>query len=214
MRFEDYRVVMIDVATLSTRLQFIEEEVEPEPNPTPAIKEACYSLHEALKHACAGSSITPASVRQVSERTEKLLALLDVEPERDSYIGSLLDLAYGVSGNAHMNAAEALAEIVKEARRIASNWQKLRDANSDAAWEDFAFYKGNGRWANGASTELAALDAKSFASAHDACDAAERLVRERSWDPDYDSPDAARNAMLEAIALVRAKLKPRPAPRD
>jgi hypothetical protein len=150
----------------------------------------------------------------VSERTDRLLALLDVEPKRESYIGELLQLAYGVCGDPHIGPAEALAEIVREARRIASNWQKLRDANADAAWEDFAFYKGNGRWANGASTELAALDARSFATAHDACDAAERLLGERTWDPDYDAPDAARGAMLEAIAVVRAKLKPRPAAGD
>jgi hypothetical protein len=110
------------------------------------------------------------------------------------------------------DVAKALSEIVEEARRIAASWGKLRDADPSVPWEDFSFYKGNARWSADASSVLAALDPKSFASVQEACDAAENAVRTQDWDSDYDAPDAARDGMLEAIDLARAKVRPRPDP--
>ncbi len=92
---------------------------------------------------------------------------------------------------------------------MASKWRQLRDQNAAASFDDFSFYKANGRWATGASVDLAALDPATFATAHEACDAAEHLVGTRGWDRDLDPPDAARREILVAISRLRGSLPAR-----
>src|SRR5437868_3781362 len=101
-----------------------------------------------------------------------------------------------------MNGAEAIRAILERSERIAEKWRRLRDENAFAAWDDFSFYKGNGRFAAGAHSDLAALAERTFLTRAEACDAAARLVRERSWDSDYDEPTAVRSELLEAIETV------------
>jgi len=88
---------------------------------------------------------------------------------------------------------KVLREIVAATAPIAEKWAGLREAskrNRDD-WEDFFFYKGNGRWAVGAQDDLAALRVESLGNRVAVFDAAEKLLRERSWDTDYDEPDRA-----------------------
>jgi hypothetical protein len=93
--------------------------------------------------------------------------------------------------------------ILDAARAVAAKWQAIRENNQDAPWDDFSFYKGNARWANGTAADLERLFERSFATTKEACDAAEELVRNRSWDGDYDEPTAARDELLAAIAALR-----------
>lgn len=101
-----------------------------------------------------------------------------------------------------MTGDEAMRAILEAAKRIADKWGALREQNAFAAWEDFSFYKGNGRFAAGAHADLSTLAERAFSSRAEACDAAAKLVRGRDWDSDYDEPTAVRNELLEAIEQV------------
>ncbi len=106
------------------------------------------------------------------------------------------------------------ARILAAAQRVSRKWQEIREHNHDAPWDDFSFYKGNARWANGAAAQLAAMDPGRFPSALAACDEARAFARSRRGDPDYDEPTAALSELLSAIDQIAAALAaPSPAER-
>lgn len=109
-----------------------------------------------------------------------------------------------------MNRDQAFHHLVTASRRIADRWSGLRDAASDASWEDFSFAKGNGRWASGVARSVSTMDVGKCTDAIDVCDAVESLVRSRAWDGDYDEPSAVRDELLRAIGEVRGQCPARP----
>ncbi|MFO0550625.1 MAG: TIGR02996 domain-containing protein [Polyangiaceae bacterium] len=96
-------------------------------------------------------------------------------------------------------------QILEAATRVSRKWSDVRRRSGDSDWGDFSFYKGNARWASSVAMALEELNTAGLVE-HDVCDAAEELIRSKSWDSDYEAPTAARRELLEAVAEIRAAL--------
>lgn len=101
--------------------------------------------------------------------------------------------------------AVAHTELCAELARVAAKWARIREAYAMTSGDDYDWAKGNGRWAVGASHEVAELRVETFPSVGALLDSVDGFLRGRGWDQDHDEPKHARDEMLAALEAVRAR---------